>query len=71
MTTRRTPPPIADRPWCNLSEAGQWYGLHRTTIARLVRSGDIPEAVTAKFGNRIRINRVALEQWLANRPINA
>jgi excisionase family DNA binding protein len=67
QSERRSPPPIAERPWLNLTETAEHFALHRTTVARLVRNGEIPAGVVTRFGNAIRINRVELERWLAKR----
>ena len=59
--------PLAERAWLNLSETAEHFALHRTTVSRLVRKGEIPAGCVTKFGNAIRINRAELERWISQR----
>lgn len=64
---RRPDTPLSERAWLNLTETAEWFALHPRTITRMIANGEIPERVMTRFGRSIRINRPALEQWLAER----
>ena len=48
--------------WVNYRKAEELSGLSRTTLWRLLRSGDIR---AARIGRAVRINRRSLEEYLA------
>ena len=50
-----------EREWFSYLEAEQFAGLSRTTMWRLVRSGEVK---AARVGRLVRINRRSLEQYL-------
>lgn len=63
--------PIGERPWLNLNETSQIFRLHPRTIARMIDAGEIPAHVMTRFGRPVRINRVELERFIAERDAAA
>ena len=52
-----------EREWFNYLEAERFAGLSRTTLWRLVRSGDVK---AARVGRAVRISRRSLEEYMEN-----
>ena len=50
-----------EREWFSYLEAEQFAGLSRTTMWRLVRSGEVK---AARVGRAVRISRRSLEEYL-------
>jgi len=50
-----------DRLWLSYPEVETITGFSRTTIWRLIRSGEIQ---SARYGRSVKINRRSLEAWL-------
>jgi excisionase family DNA binding protein len=50
-----------DRKWVNYQEASEISGLSRTTLWKLISTGEIR---AAKVGKAVRISRRSLEQYL-------
>jgi len=48
----------------DIDEAAERLSIGRTTLYRLIRSGDIP---TVRIGRSVRVPAQALERWAADR----
>ena len=48
-------------------EVAEFLKVHRTTIYRMVRKGQIP---SFKIGNNYRFDRDAIEKWMIDRQVN-
>ena len=53
--------PTVKREWLNYAQAERLAGLSRTTLWRLVGSGEIK---AARVGRAVRINRKSLEEYM-------
>jgi excisionase family DNA binding protein len=54
------------REWLGYEEARRLIGLSRTTLYRLVKTGEIK----ARIGRSVRINRASLEEYMERRVIS-
>jgi excisionase family DNA binding protein len=54
---------IVKREWFSYPEAERFAGLSRTTLWRLVGSGDVK---AARVGRAVRISRRSLEEYMEN-----
>jgi excisionase family DNA binding protein len=52
------------REWLGYEEARRLVGLSRTTLYRLVKTGEIKGA---RIGRSVRINRASLEDYMERR----
>ena len=52
------------REWLGYEEARRLVGLSRTTLYRLVKTGEIKGA---RIGRSVRINRTSLEDYMERR----
>ena len=52
------------REWLGYEEARRLVGLSRTTLYRLVKTGEIKGA---RIGRSVRINRASLEEYMERR----
>ena len=50
--------------WLRYSEAARYSGLGRSTLSKLVRSGDVR---AAKIGKAVRLNRKSLNRYMEER----
>ena len=50
-----------DRLWLSYPEVETITGFSRTTIWRLIKSGEIQ---SARYGRSVKVNRRSLEAWL-------
>jgi excisionase family DNA binding protein len=55
------------REWLGYEEARRLVGLSRTTLCRLVRTGEIKGA---RIGRSVRINRASLEEYMERRVVS-
>jgi excisionase family DNA binding protein len=55
------------REWLGYEEARRLIGLSRTTLYRLVKTGEIKGA---QIGRSVRINRASLEEYMESRVIS-
>jgi excisionase family DNA binding protein len=54
------------REWLGYEEARRLVGLSRTTLYRLVKTGEIKGA---RIGRSVRINRASLEEYMERQTV--
>jgi excisionase family DNA binding protein len=54
--------------WLRFAAAESYSGLGRTTLRRLINTGDIR---AARIGKSIRINRVSLDEYMERHVLGA